>query len=71
MNETTKVRERRLLTVNETAERLRTSRPTVYRRISRGQLPALRIGDRGPLRVDADELECWLDNQRTTPKEAT
>jgi excisionase family DNA binding protein len=63
MNETTKVAERRLLTVNETAERLRTSRPTVYRRIAAGEIPALRIGERGPLRVDADELEAWIYQQ--------
>jgi excisionase family DNA binding protein len=50
-----------LLTVAETAARLRVSRLTVYRRIAKGQIPALRIGDeRGPLRIPEDELSAWL-----------
>ena len=53
--------ETRLLTVPEVAERLRVSRPTVYRRIAEGSLPAVRLGDGfGPLRVDARELDDWL-----------
>jgi excisionase family DNA binding protein len=53
--------ETRLLTVPEVAERLRVSRPTVYRRIAEGELPALRIvAGFGPLRVDEAELERWL-----------
>ena len=49
-----------LLTVADAAKRLNVSRPTIYRRISEGSLPALRIGTGGPLRIDAVELECWL-----------
>jgi excisionase family DNA binding protein len=49
-----------LLTVAETARRLNVSKPTVYRRIYEGQIPAVRIGEPGPLRVPADELEQWL-----------
>jgi excisionase family DNA binding protein len=44
----------RLLTIPETAERLRVSRVTVYRQIRSGDLPALKVG--GQLRVDQDEL---------------
>jgi excisionase family DNA binding protein len=52
--------ETRLLTVPEVAARLRVSRPTVYRRIAAGEVPALRIGGRfGPLRVDERELTRW------------
>lgn len=47
-----------LLTVAEAAERLRVSRPTLYRLISRGDMPALRVG--GQIRLDAQELERWL-----------
>jgi len=45
--------ESRLLSVAQVARRLNVSRPTVYRRIYEGQLPALRIGEQGgPVRVD-------------------
>jgi excisionase family DNA binding protein len=51
----------RFLKVSEVARRCAVSKPTIYRRISEGQLPAVRVGDRsGPLRVDAAELERWL-----------
>jgi excisionase family DNA binding protein len=54
-------RESNLLSVAQVARRLNVSRPTVYRRIWEGQLPALRIGENvGPLRVDEAELEAWL-----------
>jgi excisionase family DNA binding protein len=50
-----------LLTVAQVARRLNVSKPTVYRRIYEGRLPALRIGeDVGPLRVDEAELKRWL-----------
>jgi excisionase family DNA binding protein len=50
-----------LLTVPEVAERLRVSRPTVYRRIRAGEIPAIRVGNTsGALRVPADELDAWL-----------
>jgi excisionase family DNA binding protein len=49
------------LKVSEVARRLRVSRPTIYRRISEGQLPAIRVGnDSGPLRVPERELDAWL-----------
>ena len=43
------------LTVPETAERLRLSRPSVYRLISGGVIPGVRLG--GAIRVPADGLE--------------
>ena len=51
-----------LLTIPEVARRLGLHRDTVYRKIQRGEIPAVRIGhdETGPLRVDADELERWL-----------
>lgn len=50
-----------LLTIRETALALRASRPTVYRKIARGDIPAVRLGDgAGPLRVPADDLARWL-----------
>jgi len=51
-----------LLTVAETARRLRQSEVTVRRKIADGSLPALKIGTgpRAPIRVDAAELEAWI-----------
>jgi excisionase family DNA binding protein len=58
-------RESNLLSVAQVARRLNVSKPTVYRRIWEGQIPALRIGEEiGPLRVPADELADWLDERR-------
>jgi excisionase family DNA binding protein len=50
----------RLLTVDEAAARLRQSRPTLYRKIEQGVIGAVRLGDRGPLRIPEDELEAHL-----------
>src|SRR5215218_9408678 len=50
-----------LLKVGEAAARCRVSRPTMYRLVSRGVVPAVRVGlGRGPIRIPADELEAWL-----------
>jgi excisionase family DNA binding protein len=51
--------ERTLLTVGEVARRLGQHKITVYKRISRGELRALRIGHglHAPLRVPEDALE--------------
>jgi excisionase family DNA binding protein len=53
-------RETNLLSVSDVARRLNVSKPTVYRRIWEGQIPALRIGEIGPLRVAEHELNRWL-----------
>jgi excisionase family DNA binding protein len=45
---------RRMLTVAEVAEQLRVSRPTAYRWIRSGSLPAVRIG--GTVRVPSKLL---------------
>ena len=44
------------LTVDEAATLLRQSRPTMYRKIERGQLRAVRLGEHGPLRIPLDAL---------------
>ena len=49
-----------LLTANEVADLLRTSRKSVYAMIERGQLPGvIRLGRR--LLIRRDELVDWLD----------
>jgi excisionase family DNA binding protein len=50
------------LTVSETAQELRVSEKTVRRLISKGELPALRVG--GQVRVDPVELDQWLRSAR-------
>ncbi len=44
-------RERTMLTVKEVALRLSVDRKTVYSAIERGEIPAIRLGRRGIIRV--------------------
>lgn len=55
----------RLLTAAEVAGRLRVSTMTVYRLIRSGELPAVRVGRN--YRVQAEDLETYLDEQRVDP----
>jgi excisionase family DNA binding protein len=57
MNET---RTSELLTPREVARELRVSMPTLYRRISDGQLAAVRVGEDGPLRVRREAVSALL-----------
>jgi excisionase family DNA binding protein len=51
----------RLLTISETAERLKVSTVTVRRLIRRGELPAVQLGGKGSaVRVAEAELDNWL-----------
>jgi excisionase family DNA binding protein len=52
----------KLLRVDQVARRLGCSQQTVYRRVSTGQLRALRLGSgkKAPIRVDSVELERWI-----------
>lgn len=58
-----------LLTVDEVADLLRTTRTAVYALVARGQVPGVtRLGRRVLIR--ADELVEWLDQNRApSPKE--
>jgi excisionase family DNA binding protein len=59
----TSVQDRPLLTIQEVAARLQVSPKTVRRLIDRG-LPAVRLGAPGAsIRIDADELEGWLNGE--------
>jgi excisionase family DNA binding protein len=50
-----------LLTVEQVAARLQLSKPTVYRLIANGQLPALQLAGPGStIRIAEYELEEWL-----------
>ena len=62
-------RQREYLTIQEVAEELRCSEPTVRRRICEGELPAVRLGGPGSgLRVPRAGLEAWLWSE---PSEAS
>jgi excisionase family DNA binding protein len=54
------VQARPLLTIEETARRLRVSTKTVRRLIGRGDLPAVRV--RAVIRIDPDELDEAIRN---------
>jgi excisionase family DNA binding protein len=57
------IESQKLLSPAEVALRLGVSKITVYRRISDGSLPAVRLGGNGastPLRVPAGAVEAWL-----------
>ena len=59
-----------LLTVAAAARWLNVSKPTVYRRIAEGQIPAVRIGATfGPLRIPLTELRQWLYQPAESPAE--
>jgi excisionase family DNA binding protein len=59
-----------LLTADETAELLRTTRKAVYAMVERGQLPGVtRIGRR--LLVRRDALVDWLDQKRAPSLQET
>ena len=52
--------ERRWLTVDEVAALLAVSKLTVYRRIWAGDLPAIKLGGVGLLRIASDDLDDFL-----------
>lgn len=51
-----------LLSLNEVAQLLSVSRPTVYRLIRSGELPAIRVGER--LRFDQADVQSYLERHR-------
>ena len=53
----------RFLTVYEVAELLHVHVNTVRRLVLAGRLPAVRVSDRGDLRVRRSELEAFLGRQ--------
>lgn len=52
---------RRFLQLSDVAEILNTSPAQVYALVRRGDLPAIKIGGRGQWRVEASELEAYID----------
>jgi excisionase family DNA binding protein len=61
--------ERVWLTVPEIAEELRIPRTRAYELIARGELPAVRVGERS-IRVNRKELERFLLESRRVTEQA-
>ncbi|MFC9917673.1 helix-turn-helix domain-containing protein [Agromyces binzhouensis] len=51
----------RFLTIADTAEVLAVDVETVHELVISGELPAIRIGDRGPWRVERSQLEVFIE----------
>jgi excisionase family DNA binding protein len=62
---TPSVLHRELLTIPETASKLRVSEKTVRRLVSAGIMPAVRVSA-GAIRIEAAELNGWLEERRTS-----
>jgi len=53
----------RFLSISETADLLSVSITQVYNLVHRGELAAIRVGKRGPWRVDPRVLQAFIDDQ--------
>ena len=53
----------RFLTVADAAELLAVDVATVDELIRSGELPAIRVGNAGPWRVERSQLEVWIEEQ--------
>lgn len=61
----------RLLKPEEVRQMLNVSRSWLYEAAHQGLIPCLRLGPQGPLRFDPDEIEGWLQGQRTGLRRAS
>ena len=59
----------RFLTLADVAEVLNTSSAQVYALVRRGELPAIKIGGRGQWRVEASELEAYIQRAYAQTRE--
>jgi excisionase family DNA binding protein len=59
----------RFLTLADVAEILNTSGAQVYALVRRGDLPAIKIGGRGQWRVEASELESYIERMYTQTRD--
>lgn len=58
----------RFLTLADVAEVLNTSSAQVYALVRRGELPAIKIGGRGQWRVEAAQLEAFIEQMYAQTK---
>jgi len=55
--------ERRFLTLADVQEILNISSPQAYALVRTGDLPAIQVGGRGQWRVEAAQLEAYIERQ--------
>ena len=60
--------EQRFLMLADVAELLNTSESQVYALVRRGELPAIKLGGRGQWRVEASELEGFIQRMYSTTR---
>lgn len=53
----------RFLSISETADLLTVSVTQVYNLVHRGELAAIRIGKRGPWRIEVSVVQAFIDDQ--------
>lgn len=53
----------RFLTVADAAELLSVDAATILALIRSGELPAIRVGDSGPWRLEKTQLELWIQDR--------
>jgi excisionase family DNA binding protein len=58
--ETRAVAAPRLISIKTAAEIAAVSPTHVWRLVQRGEVEAVRVGESGPLRIDADKFLSWL-----------
>jgi excisionase family DNA binding protein len=54
----------KLFTIREVADVLQVSEKTIRRLVNRGDLVGFKVGDRGLVRVRAEDLEVYLERRR-------
>lgn len=59
----------RFLQLADVAEVLNTTSAQVYALVRRGELPAIKIGGRGQWRVEASELEAYIERMYAEAKQ--
>jgi excisionase family DNA binding protein len=64
----TSTHEAQLLTVGDVAELFGMSKKSIYRRVERGEIPAIKLGGgpQAPIRINRDDLVTWLADAYTT-----
>lgn len=53
-----------IMTVDEVAAYLKLSTGTIYNKVSRGEIPFLKVGNPGSLRFRKAEIDSWLESHR-------
>lgn len=55
-----------LISVRQAAELANVSRTHLWRLVRRGEVPAIRVGENGPIRVEREPFLEWLFGERAS-----